>query len=157
MYVAHAPGLTFIKDSRIMRSPELLSIAHGWIAISFMTVLHRNVKPSSSGTSAYPINNLFYPNETLSCIVWNHNEKIYTLQWTIYRPKYSLCVYVLYLSIHVFICIHIRGVMVHALVPNIFGKGISVQYACVPNKSFNFFQEIQTINSVVARHIGIYY
>lgn len=35
LYAAHA--LTFRKDSRIMRSPELLSVAHGWIAISFVT------------------------------------------------------------------------------------------------------------------------
>ncbi len=28
----------------------------------------------------------------------------------------------------------IRSVTVHVFVPNIFGKGLSVRYACVPNK-----------------------
>ncbi len=42
-----------------------------------------------------------------------------------------------------------RGVMVHVF-SKIFGMGLSVRYACVQNKSFHFFQEIQTIHAVLA-------
>ncbi len=41
--------------------------------------------------------------------------------------------------------------MVHVFVPNRFGTGLSVRYACVPKgySIFIFFQEIQIINGVL--------